>query len=200
MENTQEKKQHADKREHKQMKLTGFQNVVATIAAVTLVGVYSYLQTTRRDSLRDDNAFNEQLAAIQLESEKLDRAVDTAMERMGPAKTPQDAAAALQIQVNYCDGVKNLYSRQNALFEREHKTLDPIAVEQHQAGLATCKAEHDVLGYLADPAHRFNGDTGVIIGTGILEQKQIAFDAAMARSTKANAALEAAIKNRKERD
>jgi hypothetical protein len=90
-------------------------------------------------SISSKDNFDEQMVALRKESIRVDNELDTATAAQGPVKTPQEAAAMLKIFENFCTASEDLYSRQNALYAREHKSLEPVRIEQHQALSAVCE-------------------------------------------------------------
>jgi hypothetical protein len=170
-----------------------FWGIVGGIAAHVAAVPHSPQPASRPQSetpVKDD--FNEQRIALGKESDKLDAEIDAAMSG-GQVKTPQQAAVTLKAYENYCVAEEDLYSRQEALYAREHKTVGPVLIEQHEATTQVCKAGEDVFRYLADPSHKLRTVDGhvEIVGPDAYNQKLLALDAAGARLNKANAALEA---------
>ena len=163
-----------------------------SLVAMTARGMALSIGCCPPTSISSKDTFDEQMGALGKESIRVDSELDTATAAQGPVKTPQEAGAMLKIFENFCAASEDLDSRQNALYAHEHKSLEPVRIEQHQALSAVCEISQDMVGYLADPAHKFNtvGGQTSIIGASIYRQKQLAFDAANVRLDKANAALE----------
>jgi|ERR1019366_8647705 hypothetical protein len=123
------------------------------------------------------------IANFQKEGDKLDADYGAAMNAvmLRALTDTHGAAQALTVTKTYCDNVRDLYARQTALLGN----IQPVAIEQHQAVLATCAAGQDVYSYLAtrDATHRLD--------INVYKQKRAALDAASEKLDKANAAFEA---------
>jgi hypothetical protein len=174
--------------------------VVAVAAVVVLlVGFLTYTvfftkSTNTAQSVQtvQTDTFNEQMAAINRDSDKLDNEFDAATSKTKVAN-PQEAAAYLTILENYHTGVEDIFARRTAVYAQGHKPLPAVAVEQQQAELAAYKASHDVYSYLADPANNLHQTTDgriVIVEPAVYNQRMLALRAATARLNKVNATLD----------
>ena len=122
------------------------------------------------------DTFNEQMAAINRDSDKLDNEFDAATSTT-KVTNPQEAAAYLTMLENYHAGVEDIFARRTALYAQGHKPLPALAVEQQQAELAAYKASHDVYSYLADPANNLRQTTDgriAIVKPAVYNQKMLA--------------------------
>ena len=122
--------------------------VVAVAAVVVLlVGCFTYTVFSAREhkhrsvcsdcSVRSDrfvDRFNEQMAAINRDSDKLDNEVEVATS--GEVKNQKEAVDYLTTLDNYQAGVEDIFVRQAAVFTQAHKPMPAALIEQQQAELA----------------------------------------------------------------
>jgi uncharacterized membrane protein YedE/YeeE len=178
--------------------------VVAVAAVVVLlVGCFTYtvfsarstntaqsVQTVPSVQTVSSDRFNEQMAAINRDSDKLDNELEVATS--GDVKNQKEAVDYLTALDNYQAGVEDIFVRQAAVFTQAHKPMPAALIEQQQAELALHRAVHDMYSYLADPANNFHQTADgrvVVVKPDVYSQKKLAFRAASARFDKANAAL-----------
>lgn len=169
------------------------------VVVVLLVGfltytVFSARSTNTAQSVQTvpSDTVNEQMAAINRDSDKLDNEFDAATSKT-KVTNPQEAAAYLTMLENYHAGVEDIFTRRTAVYAQGHKALPAVAVEQQQAELAAYKASHDVYSYLADPANNLHQTADgriVIVEPAVYNQKMLALRAATARLNKVNATLD----------
>lgn len=177
--------------------------VVAVAAVVVLLvgfltyNVFSAKSTNTAQSVQTvqtvpSDTFNEQMAAINRDSDKLDNEFDAATSKTNVTDS-QKAAAYLTMLENYHAGVEDIFTRRTAVYAQGHKPLPAVAVEQQQAELAAYRASHDVYSYLADPANNLHQTTDgriAIVEPAVYNQKMLALRAASARLNKVNAILD----------
>lgn len=173
--------------------------VAVALVLVLLVGfltytVFSAKGTNTAQSVQTvpSDTFNEQMAAINRDSDKLDNEFDAATSK-AKVTNPQEAAAYLTMLENYHAGVEDIFARRTTVYAQGHKPLPAVAAEQQQAELAAYKANHDVYSYLADPANNLHQTTDgqiAIVEPAVYNQKMLALRAASARLNKVNAILD----------
>jgi hypothetical protein len=176
--------------------------VAAALVVVLLVGFLTYTvfsakstntaQSAQSVQIVPSDSFNEQMAAINRDSDKLDKEFDAATSKI-KVTNPQEAAAYLTMLENYHASVEDIFTRRTAVYAQGHKPLSAVAVEQQQAELAAYRASHDVYSYLADPANNLHQTTDgriAIVEPAVYNQKMLALRAASARPNKVNAILD----------
>ena len=171
--------------------------VVALLVGFLTYTVFSAKSTNTAQSVQTvqtvpSDTFNEQMAAINRDSDKLDNEFDASTSKT-KVTNPEEAAAYLTMLENYHAGVEDIFTRRTAVYAQGHKPLPAVAVEQQQAELAAYKASHDFYSYLADPANNLHQTTDgriAIVEPAVYNQKMLALRAATARLNRVNATLD----------